>query len=127
MSAPASPSLAPERSPQIASEPAEQRIPAREIDASCRNPLLLLFLCGVSWLVLGLLLAVISSIKLHAPGFLANSEWLTFGRVRPAAMNAILYGFASQTAIGVLLWMLCRLGGTRLLFQNTICIATALW
>src|SRR5947207_264527 len=42
-------------------------------------------------------------------------------------MNAILYGFASQTAIGVLLWMMCRLCGTRLVFQTTLSIATTFW
>ena len=103
------------------------RLPAAEIDASCRNPLLLLFVSGMLWLVLGLFLALICSIKLHAPGFLASPAWLTLGRVRPAAMNAILYGFASQTAIGVLLWMMCRLGGTRLLFHPTLAIATIFW
>ena len=106
---------------------ASARIAAAEIDASCRGPLLLLFVSGMMWLVFGLLLAVISSIKLHAPGFLASTAWLTLGRIHPAAMNAILYGFASQTAIGVLLWMMCRLGGMRLLFQRTISLGTALW
>jgi cytochrome c oxidase cbb3-type subunit 1 len=87
----------------------------------------LLFVSGLIWLVLGLLLALISSIKLHAPGLFSNVSWLTFGRVRPAAMNAILYGFASQTGLGVLLWMLCRLGRTRLVFQNTLAMAVGFW
>src|SRR5438105_2814564 len=105
----------------------ENRLRTADIDTSCRGPLLLLFLSGIIWLVLGLLLSLISAIKLHAPGFLANAAWLTLGRIRPAGMNALLYGFASQTAIGVLLWMLCRLGGTRLVFQNTISLAAGLW
>src|SRR5438128_3130285 len=113
--------------PGMHSEQADKRLPPAEIDATCRNPLLLLFVSGMVWLALGLFLALISSIKLHAPGFLAGQAWLTLGRVRPAAMNAILYGFASQTAIGVLLWMMCRLGGVRLLFQTTLCIGTTFW
>jgi len=122
----ASLSLTPE--PGVPATPVvEKRLDTAQIDASCRGPLLLLFTSGMTWLVLGLLLALISSIKLHAPGFLANTAWLTLGRVRPAAMNAILYGFASQTGIGVLLWMICRLGGNRLAFPNTLSIATALW
>src|SRR6266446_1922405 len=128
MSVPASPSLTPERSPAVVATPVvEERLDAAQIDASCRGPLLFLFTCGIAWLVLGLLLALISSIKLHAPGLLANCACLTLGRVRPAGMNAILYGFASQTGIGVLLWMMCRLGGTRLAYQNTLAIATTLW
>jgi len=42
-------------------------------------------------------------------------------------MNAFLYGFASQGGIGVLLWMFCRLGGTRLLFPGLLLISLALW
>lgn len=128
MSAPASSSLASERSPGLASAPgAEKRLAASEIDASCRNPLLLLFVSAMAWLVLGVLLALISSIKLHAPGFLASPSWLTLGRVHPAAMNAILYGFASQAAIGAVLWMMCRLGAMRLPFQTTIILAATFW
>jgi len=121
---PVSPAVAP--APLVPSA-AEPPIPAAQIDASCRGPLLFLFISGMIWLVFGLLLTVISSIKLHVPGFLAGADWLTFGRVRPAAMNATLYGFASQTAMGVLLWMLCRLGRTRLLFHTTLVIAIAFW
>src|SRR5437867_3019189 len=98
--------LAPERLPQFSTSPVvEKRLAPAEIDASCRGPLLLLFVSGMIWLVLGLFLALISSIKLHAPGLLANTAWLTVGRIRPASMNAILYGFASQAGIGVLLWI----------------------
>lgn len=103
------------------------RLSAAEIDASCRAPLLLLFKSGLVWLLIGLALALVASIKQHAPGFLAGSEWLTYGRVRPAAMNALLYGFATQTAIGVLLWMLCRLGGTRLPAPIITLIAGMFW
>src|SRR6266436_5732746 len=114
-------------SPVVNSGASEKRLVAAEIDISCRGPLLLIFFSGLIWLVLGLLLSLVSAIKLHAPGFLAGAAWLTLGRVHPAAMNAILYGFASQTAIGVSLWMLCRLGGTRLRFQGTLSLAVALW
>src|SRR6266566_7637112 len=124
MSAPATSPLPVQSRPSVPSSSlAPARITSAEIDLSCRGPLLLFFVSGMIWLVVGLLLALISSIKLHAPGLLSNFSWLTLGRIRPAAMNAVLYGFASQTALGVLLWMLCRLGRTRLVFQNTIAIA----
>src|SRR6185503_7851263 len=90
----------------------EARLPAAGIDASCRWPLLLLFTSGVLWLALGLLLSFVVSMKLHVPAFLADYSWLTLGRVRPAAMNCLLYGFTSQLSIGVMLWLMCRLGGT---------------
>ena len=105
----------------------EHQISTVEIDSSCRWPLLLLFVSSVLWLLVGLTLALISSIKLHAPGFLADCPLLSLGRVRPAGMNALLYGFASQAGIGVMLWLLCRLGGVRLAFQFPLIIATKVW
>lgn len=98
-----------------------------EIDASCRWPLLALFTSGVFWLLVGLVFALVASIKLHAPGFLADCPVLTLGRVRPAAMNALLYGFAGQVGIGVTLWLLCRLGSVRLTFQVPLLIAAKVW
>ena len=95
-------------------EPDESPLAPADIDASCRWPLLLMFLSALVWLVFGGLLSVIGAIKLHAPGFLADCPYLTFGRVRPAQMNALIYGFALQAALGVTLWILCRLGRTRL-------------
>ena len=123
---PAAPTLASETS-RSSAVVTPARVPAAEIDASCRAPLLLLFVSGAIWLFVGTALLFITAIKFHAPSFLADAAWLTLGRIRPAAMNALLYGFASQTAIGVLLWILCRLGGTRLFFQSTIVIAGMLW
>lgn len=120
MTAPVIPSV-------LVAEPREERLSPMEIDRSCRWPLLLLFASSVIWLLLGLTLAVISSIKMHAPGFLGDCPFLTLGRVRPAAMNALLYGFASQAGIGVMLWLLCRLGGVRLALPLPLIIAGRLW
>lgn len=80
-----------------------------EIDASCRIPVLHFFLAALSWLVFGSVLGLISSIKMHG-SFLDQTPWLTYGRVWPAAMNAILFGFASQAGLGVMVWLIARLG-----------------
>jgi cytochrome c oxidase cbb3-type subunit 1 len=104
-----------------------ERLPARDIDLSCRTPLMLFFGAGLVWLFVGTLFTLIASIKLHGPGFLAHTPWLTFGRVDPAAANAVVYGFGVQVSLGVLLWMMCRLGGMRLLFQPALCVAGFLW
>jgi cytochrome c oxidase cbb3-type subunit 1 len=100
---------------------------AVEIDASCRWPLLLLFTSSILWLVFGTVLALIAAIKLHKADFLADHAWLTLGRIRPAAMNASLYGFASQAGIGVMLWLMCRLGRVKLYFQWPLLVAWKLW
>src|SRR5216110_329549 len=81
-----------------------------EIDASCRWPILTVFVGALIWLVLNSVLGLITSIKLHAPGFLANCSWLSYGRVSPAQTNALMFGFALQAAVAVAVWLLCRLG-----------------
>jgi cytochrome c oxidase cbb3-type subunit I len=84
------------------------------IDLSCRLPLVVLFLSAAVWLLVASAFGLIASIKFHAPGFLADSAWLTYGRVRPAGVNSMLYGFCLQAGLGVALWMLARLGRTTL-------------
>ena len=105
----------------------EPRPSLAELDASCRGPLLTLFLAAVIWLVVGLFLGLLASIKLHGPGFLGDTAWLTLGRIRPAGINAILYGFASQAGLGIAIWMLCRLGATPLCCQGAIIFSTLFW
>ena len=97
------------------------------IDASCRWPLILFFGKGTGWLVLGTLLLLISSIKMHGPGFLGDTAWLGLGRVKPAATTALVYGFAMQFAFGILLWMLCRLGRNHLLNAPFLFLAGMVW
>jgi hypothetical protein len=80
-----------------------------EIDRSCREVVLFWYASSVSWLLLGSALALVASVKLHTPGFLADSEWLTFGRVRPAHLNTMIYGWASMSGMGTLLWLMARL------------------
>jgi cytochrome c oxidase cbb3-type subunit 1 len=87
----------------------------------------LLFTSSVCWLVFGTVLALIAAIKLHKASFLADSAWLTLGRIRPAAMNSFLYGFASQAGLGVMLWLMCRLGRVKLYFQWPVLVAWKLW
>lgn len=98
-----------------------------EIDVSCSSPLLLMFASAVIWLALGTLLNLIASIKLHSPGFFANVAWLSFGRVRPAGMDALLYGFASQAAMGIALWLTCRLGAVTLCCRGPVILGAAFW
>ena len=57
------------------------RTPDPKLDASCRVPLLALCGGAALWLVVGSVLAMIASIKFHAPDFLADCPWLTYGRV----------------------------------------------
>jgi cytochrome c oxidase cbb3-type subunit I len=122
MSAPVSPIL-----DAAAQAGRELDVSSAAIDASCRWPLLVFFVKGAGWLVVGTFLLFFASIKLHGPGFFADYAWLGLGRVQPAAMTALLYGFASQVGFGLLLWMLCRLGRTVLLNAPFLFVAGAVW
>ena len=110
--------------------PAEPFIPfasAAESDASCRLPVTLLWLSASVWLLVSSALALIAAIQLHAPAFLAGCAWLTYGHSRAAAENIFLYGFASQAAIAMALWLMSHAGRTWLVGGRTIFIATLFW
>src|SRR5258708_11883712 len=98
-------------SPTPSAQPA---LSSSEIAASCRVPLMLLFVSGAVWLVIGSAFALVASLKFHSPNFLADEAWLTYGRVRPAFINSMLYGFFIQAGLGVALWMFQHLGQTTL-------------
>jgi cytochrome c oxidase cbb3-type subunit I len=98
-------------------------LPQQEIDYSCRNPLLFLFTAGMIWLIFSLVTGILASIKMHAPGMLADSAALTYGRVAAVSSNAFFYGFASQVAIGVALW----LGKTFLVLPRCGLVAAIIW
>ncbi len=97
------------------------------IDSSTRGPLMFFFVSAVLWLIASSLFAVLSSIKMHAPGMLASVEWLTYGRVRPAAVDMFLYGFASQAAMAIGIWMLCRLGRVSLVAPGVLFVGGLFW
>lgn len=95
--------------PSDAEEADRSRATLAEIDVSCRPTLLLLFTASLFWLMFGSIFALIASWKMHSPEFLTSLSWLTFGRVRPVHLNAMVYGFGSQAGVGVSLWLMSRL------------------
>jgi cytochrome c oxidase cbb3-type subunit I len=101
-------------------------VSAAEIDVSCR-PVLLLLLSATIWLVAGSLFGLIASLKFHSPNILADCAWLTYGRVRPAANNALVYGAAIQAGLAILLWQVCQLGRTRLAAPALVVAGCVVW
>ena len=101
--------------------------PDPKLDASCGLPLLALSGGAALWLVVGSVLAMIASVKFHAPDFLADCPWLTYGRVQPAADDALLYGFCIPTALGVMLWIFARLSRTPLSMPLVAVAAANVW
>jgi cytochrome c oxidase cbb3-type subunit 1 len=97
------------------------------IDASCRVPLLVLFGGAALWLVVGLALALLASLTFHMPDKFAGCPYFSYGRIEPAANDAILYGFALPAALGVILWIFARLGETELALPIVPIAAANIW
>ena len=77
----------------------------RRGDAAAR----LWFLFALLWFPLFASLGFILAIKFFLPGFIGDSSWFTFGVVRPAHTNGVLFGFVSSGLLGAMLWITPRL------------------
>ena len=97
------------------------------VDRSTALVVMLFFVSAVAWLLFGSGLAMLASIKLHSPGFLGDWAWLTFGRVRPAHLNAVIYGWGSMAGIGVLIWLTARLCRVTMPMRLPLIITCVLW
>jgi cytochrome c oxidase cbb3-type subunit 1 len=113
--------------PSLTQPPAASAISADATDVSCRLPLFVLFAGAAFWGVIASALALVASIKFHSPGFLADTVWLTYGRVHAATKSAQVYGFALPAGLGVALWILARLGGNRVSQPWLIAAGGKLW
>lgn len=109
------------------SSPAGAAFSVAEIDASARVPLFVLFVSAAFWLVASSVLGLLASLKFHSPGFLADCEILTYGRVHAAANIAFLYGFAVQAGFGVALWVIARTGLARVAHPWLVAIGGKFW
>ena len=97
------------------------------IDTQARWPILLLVGSSLLWLVFSGILALITSIQLHSPAFLADCAWLTFGRAQALRESAFVYGWLANAGLGVALWILGRLGGYPLRALNWAMVGTLFW
>lgn len=100
---------------------------AAQVEASCRLPVLFLAFSGAAWLVAGAVIALLASVQLYHPTFMEGCAWVTYGRLRPAAVNALAYGFALQTAFALALWLIARLGRVELVAPLGLTIAAKFW
>ncbi len=98
-----------------------------EIDASTKWPVIVFLVSSLAWLLVGTVFALISSIKLHTPGFLGGYEWLTFGRARSAHLNSVVYGWSVNVAFAVAFWLMARLARSKLRHPGLLLIAGCFW
>lgn len=97
------------------------------IDRSLRHPVMFFLTSGAAWLAVSILLGIIASAKVHSPGLLSSCAWLTYGRVFPAHLNALVYGWGMQAAFAVIIWLMARLSRKECTMTGTILTAGHLW
>src|SRR5258708_27468604 len=97
------------------------------IDASTRVPVLMFYTSAIAWLLIGTLLAGFVSFKLHSPDWFSNVSFLTWGRVRPAHMNVMVYGWASMAGMGTAIWLMARLCRTVLRYPLLLVAGAGFW
>jgi len=115
---------------EAAARPVDRELVALErarIDASARKPVLFFFGTALLWLLFGTVLALAASFKLHTPGFLAGHDWLTFGRVRPAHVNVVVYGWSSLCGFSVIVWLMARLAWAEVRYPSLLLAGGVLW
>jgi cytochrome c oxidase cbb3-type subunit 1 len=96
-------------------------------DRSSAGPVLLCLTSAVIWLLCGSLAGLISSIKMHMPDWLVGEAWLTFGRIRPAHLNMVIYGWSSLAGVGIALWLMPRLLRTELVGGRFASVGAIVW
>lgn len=109
------------------SKVAAVRAELSQIDASIRAAALLFVISAISWLMIGTVFALIAAYKAHEPGFLGAYEFLTFGRVRSAHLNAMALGWGSNIIFAVGLWIMARLSRSPIQHEGLLLIAGSFW
>ena len=97
------------------------------IDDAARTPTVLYFASGIFWLLVGSLFGIVASLKFNLPDWLGSSAALTFGRIRPAHLNTVMYGWASLAGAGMIVWLTARLCRIQLQLAWVHYIAVILW
>ena len=85
------------------------------------------FYFSLLWFPIFTVFGMIMAIKFFVPTFLVDSAWLTFGRIRPAHVNGLLFGFLSSALIGIMYYVVPRLCSTSLYRPKIGKLAAALW
>jgi cytochrome c oxidase cbb3-type subunit 1 len=96
-------------------------------DRSSAGPVRLCLTSAVLWLLCGSLAGLISSLKMHMPDWLVTDAWLTFGRIRPAHLNMVIYGWSSLAGVGIVLWLIPRLLRTELVGGRIASAGAIIW
>ena len=84
-------------------------------------------LTSAFWFAAATSFGMIGAGYLIAPDFLANIEYIHFGRVRPMHINAVLFGFVTPGLLAVAFYSLPRLLRTELFSQKLGVFSAIFW
>jgi len=118
--------VAPAADPYSSAKPSE-RAELSVIDESIRTPSIFFLISAIGWLMIGTVLALMAAFKAHEPDFLGAYEFLTFGRVRSAHLNAMALGWGSNIIFAVGLWIMARLCRSPVDHKGILMIAGVFW
>ena len=82
---------------------------------------------SVIWFPIFTILGFILATKFFLPDFLGGESALTFGVLRPAHTNGVLFGFVSSGLIGAMFYIIPRLCGIPLYRPRLAILAAILW
>jgi cytochrome c oxidase cbb3-type subunit 1 len=106
----------------------DERIAIRvAADRSTRRVVLLFFGSALFWLLVGTAFGLLASFRFQYPDLWSNTAWLTFGRIRPAHVNVMAYGWSSLAALGAAVWATARLTASPLKYEKLAIASVVLW
>jgi cytochrome c oxidase cbb3-type subunit I/II len=85
------------------------------------------FLFSVLWFAFFTTFGLILAIKFFFPTFLGEASWLTFGVIRPAHVNGVLFGFISSGLLGAMYYIVPRLCAVKIYKPRLAFIIPILW
>ena len=97
------------------------------LDRSSRTPFLTFLFGAMAWLLIGSVVGLIASLKMHFPDWLVEQPELTFGRMRTLHLNAVAYGWAAMSGLAMALWLFPRLLRTPLVGARFAVAGAAFW
>ncbi|MEK7354766.1 MAG: cbb3-type cytochrome c oxidase subunit I, partial [Chloroflexota bacterium] len=85
------------------------------------------FFFAALWFPVFTFFGFVLAIKFFFPTFLGEAAWDTFGRIRPAHVNGVLFGFVSSGLLGAMFYIVPRLCACSLKLPRLTKIAGVVW
>ena len=100
---------------------------SEKLDRSCSVPVLFLALSAIVWLLVYSLFSTIAGFRVLSPGWLADSAWLSYGRLQSTSQFVLHFGFLVQLGLALTSWIFSQRGKTVLIDVGFIYFGALLW